>query len=275
MFGYVVPNFDTLDSSQIARYRSLYCGVCRSLRRYGLSGRMTLTYDLVYLAALLSSLYEPEETATVHRCAPHPWRKHLEVESAVVDYAADMNLALCYHKALDDWKDEKRPAARLASNAFSGSYERVRSVYPEKCAAIESALKRIDEAQRPESFDTDAAVNAFADLMAELFVWRADRWAEDLRLCGAALGRFIYLMDAYDDAARDRKRGLPNPFAANCNSEEVRELLTVLLGESAAAFERLPLEKDLPLLRNILYSGVWTRFTGKTAREKEKQHGSV
>ena len=82
-------------------------------------------------------------------------------------------------------------------------------------------------------------------------------------------------MDAFDDAVRDQKRGLPNPFSANSDPEDVRELLTVLLGESAAAFERLPLEKDLPLLRNILYSGVWTRFEGKTARKKEKQHGSV
>ena len=275
MFGYVVPNFDTLDHSQIARYRSLYCGMCRSLRRYGTSGRMTLTYDLVYLAALLSSLYEPKETVSIHRCTPHPFRRHDEVESAVVDYAADMNLALCYHKTLDDWKDEKRPAARIASHALSDGYRRVRSAYPEKCAAIESALKRSDNAQRPESFDADAAANAFADLMAELFVLREDRWADDLRLCGAALGRFIYFMDAFDDAVRDQKRGLPNPFSANADPEEVRELLTVLLGESAAAFERLPLEKDLPLLRNILYSGVWTRFEGKTARKKEKQHGSV
>ena len=37
-------------------------------------------------------------------------------------------------------------------------------------------------------------------------------------------------------------------------------MLEVTLGECTAAFERLPLIKDVDILRNILYDGVWSKF---------------
>ena len=37
-------------------------------------------------------------------------------------------------------------------------------------------------------------------------------------------------------------------------------MLEITLGECAAAFERLPLIKDIDILRNILYDGVWSKF---------------
>ena len=38
--------------------------------------------------------------------------------------------------------------------------------------------------------------------------------------------------------------------------------------DCALAFERLPLEQDLDLLRNILYSGVWTKWISAKQRNQ-------
>ena len=47
MFGYITVNKDELKIKDYRRYRAFYCGVCHSLgEHYGLSGRMTLTYDI-------------------------------------------------------------------------------------------------------------------------------------------------------------------------------------------------------------------------------------
>ena len=39
----------------------------------------------------------------------------------------------------------------------------------------------------------------FGELMAELFDYRQDHWSPELRSIGFHLGKFIYLLDAYDD----------------------------------------------------------------------------
>ena len=57
MFGYVRPCLESLDEAQKKRYRAWYCGLCQSLGdRHGFRGRMTLTYDMTFLAIFLSAL---------------------------------------------------------------------------------------------------------------------------------------------------------------------------------------------------------------------------
>ena len=86
-------------------------------------------------------------------------------------------------------------------------------------------------------------------------------------------------LDAYEDVEKDIKTGNYNPlkqifpnnpdFADNC-----RELLTMMMAECSREFERLPILLYADILRNILYSGVWCRYTmvtEKRAQEKEKQ----
>lgn len=283
MFGYITPQHDTLAPEVLARYRSLYCGICHALgNHYGIKGRLTLTYDLTFLACVLSSLYEPKEDVTAARCIVHPTKKLPFVQSDIVTYAADINLALVYHKLLDDWKDDKNAAAYVSVKTLEKAYQKVCRAYPVQCKAIEDDLAQITQAEKTSPFQVDDALNAFADLMGKLFLYKEDRWSDTLYTLGASLGRFIYMMDAFDDCARDAKKGLPNPFDADPDEQKVKKLLTILLGECAMALESLPLEQDLDILRNILYSGVWTRFRMRveknaktTPRDRKETHGSV
>lgn len=50
-----------------------------------------------------------------------------------------------------------------------------------------------------------------------------------------------------------------------------RAALELCIGEAATAFERLPLEQDLDLLRNILYSGVWTRWAAREEKRSKQE----
>ena len=63
MFGYVTASWKELTASEKDRYSSIYCGICRRIRaQSGQTARIALSYDMAFLAALLMSLYEPEET---------------------------------------------------------------------------------------------------------------------------------------------------------------------------------------------------------------------
>ena len=125
----------------------------------------------------------------------------------------------------------------------------------------------------------DLAAGAFGKLMAELFVYKEDMWEQELRNFGFYLGKFIYIMDAYDDLEEDLKTGSYNPLkAVKKNSKDdndyentVQQILVMMMAEATAAFEKLPLLWDSEILRNILYSGVWAKYNKKQKEKQEKQ----
>jgi hypothetical protein len=271
MFGYVFANVRALSKEDEARYRACYCGLCQALRaRGGFAGQMTLTYDMTFLILLLSSLYEPKEQADSLRCATRPFRRHAYWTNRFTDYAADMNLALAYYNCLDDWQDDKNLFMYAEAGLIKKSLEGVRARYPRQLSAIEACMAELREIEQAANCGFDAAINCFGKLMGELFVPQEDEWSPRLRAMAGALGRFIYVMDAYEDVDSDIKKGRFNPLASarpDADFEErARELLELLIGECAAEFEKLPLIQDAELLRNILYSGLWARYYAKKGK---------
>lgn len=74
MFGYVTIYRKGLVKEDLDRYQAYYCGLCRALgQTYGLPGQLTLSYDMAFVAILLSALYEPETRFRTGRCAPIPF----------------------------------------------------------------------------------------------------------------------------------------------------------------------------------------------------------
>ena len=95
MFGFVAASVEELTPEEKQRYNSVYCGICRRIRSQSSNlSRLTLSYDTTFLALLLMSLYEPEETGGDHACVLHPIRKKHWVDNDCIRYAADMNVIL-------------------------------------------------------------------------------------------------------------------------------------------------------------------------------------
>ena len=273
MFGYVTPNLPALSEQEQTRYRAHYCGLCHAIgNRHGSLARMALTFDLTYLTIFLSSLYEPEEKSGTGRCMPHPVKEHAWAISPVTDYAADMTIALTYHKCLDDWQDDRNLAAKGASAWLKKAYAKVKAAYPRQCDCIEKSLRALVAVEQQRDPSPDAAAKCFGELMAELFVMQEDYWSGALRAFGYSLGRYIYLLDATCDYDKDVKKGSYNPvILMGKKPEDMRPTLELLLGDASAAFEKLPLIQDEEILRNILYSGVWLGYN-EYLHKKEKKN---
>ncbi len=91
-----------------------------------------------------------------------------------------------------------------------------------------------------------------------------DEWQESLRTMGFFLGKFIYLMDAYEDVEEDMEKGRYNPLIRKFSDpdfeEEMKTTLTMMMAGCCKEFEKLPILENAEILRNILYSGVWYRY---------------
>lgn len=80
------------------RYQAYYCGLCRTLgRRYGRTGQLALSYDMAFVAILLTALYDTPTAFSEGRCVPHPLKKRPRADNELLDYAADMTAALAYY----------------------------------------------------------------------------------------------------------------------------------------------------------------------------------
>lgn len=274
MFGYVTINTAVLDEQAKARYGAFYCGLCKTLKeRYGNQGRITLSNDMTFLYILLTALYEPEERGTQGLCVLHPGKKRPFLQNDFSAYVADMNLALAYHKCLDNWTDDHSRAGLLQARLLEKAYAKVSASHPQKCAFIAQCLKASDELEKTPGASIDAMANQTGLLLGELYALQNDYWSGLMRAMGEALGRFIYVMDAYEDLPADLAKGRFNPLIVYHEQPQYEELmkdsLTLLISECTSAFELLPITQDVDILRNVLYSGIWSRYAA-LLRKAEK-----
>lgn len=279
MFGYVIANCKTLSEAERLRFRAFYCGMCKTLKdRYGNLGRFTLSYDMTFLAVVLSALYEPEENFSQARCLPHPFRPHDLLVNPMMDYAVDLNVALAYHKCADNWHDDRNPASAAAMLALKGAYARAETFRPRQCRAIEEWMRKVADIEKRGLEEIDLPMNLTGRMLGTLFQYDPqDFWADSLYRMGEGLGRFIYFMDAYDDLRRDVRRKKYNPLKSMMHQADFERLckdgLTMMMADCADAFEDLPIVKDAELIRNILYSGVWAKY-GYIQTQKAKSKGA-
>lgn len=280
MFGYVNVYKPELKMKDFYKYKAYYCGLCKTLKdKYGRFGQMTLSYDMTFLILLLTSLYESETTRLQDRCLVHPVKKHDTLVNEITEYVADMNIALTYHHLIDDWMDEKSLAGLAGAGLLKQQYKRISKKYPRQCRVANESLTKLSECERQEETNIDLVSRCFGELMAELFVYREDRWEQNLRSIGFYLGKYIYILDAYDDMEKDRKKKSYNPLQAfgegETFDEDCRNMLTMMMAQCTREFEKLPCLLDIDILHNILYDGVWTKFDEiqkERSRRKEQKH---
>lgn len=276
MFGYIVMNQPEMKFKDYDLYRSFYCGLCRELKeRYGLSGQISLNYDLTFLLVLLSALYEPPTRKGKTRCVMHPVCRQPVRKNEITEYAADMNIILTYYKCDDDWRDERKLLKLAYARLLKNKNRRLAAHYRQKTKIVVSCLEQLSAWEKAGEQDIDKMAGCFGKIMEEMFAYHQDEWEPTLRRMGFYLGKYIYLLDAYEDVEKDVKNGNYNPFSKTYMMEEfqenTRKLLIMMLAECCREFEKLPIIKYGDILRNILYSGVWVRFEEVSRKRRERQ----
>ncbi len=278
MLGYMMIRREELRFREFDRYRAYYCGLCRAIgKRAGAPARLALSFEMTFLAMLLTSLYEEEPTRSDVRCGLHPLHKQQAFSSCAIDYCADCSALVSYYDLRDGWEDERRPLRLAASAALSRASREAGKRLPRQRQAVETYLGELHALEKRGDPDLDGAAKLTGAMLAELYDMRRDVYSADLRTLGDSVGRFIAFLDSFEDLERDARQGNYNPllaisdrldFTATCE-----EMLSGMMAPGADAFERLPILDDAEIMRNILYSGMWLRFERAAEARKAKKNG--
>lgn len=269
MFGYIVINRKDLSREDKVRYKQSYCGLCKALSsKYGLVGSTLLSFDMTFVALLLEDLYNDEGKIIKSRCHSHPIKLEYR-HTFFSDYCANMQVLLSLFSLKDKVKDEGKYSFLL--KRLEKKEEEHKKEFPRQYESVRNTIERLDEMEKENCQDPLLMSKISSKLLEEVFVpFEGDLFSSDLSRLGRAIGRFSYLMDAYDDLEKDLKKNTYNPFKEMEKrpdfKEYVKELLKDAATDAALTLEHLPLDENLNILKNIIYSGIWAGFERKESK---------
>ncbi|WP_425446914.1 DUF5685 family protein [Dethiothermospora halolimnae] len=291
MFGYVKPYKSELKVREYDVFKGYYCGLCKSIgKEFNQLNRMGLNYDLTFLGLLLSSLDEKKDIVKVQGCIANPLKKKPIIDSNMyLEYTSNISIMLVYFKLLDDWKDEKSIKALVGIIPFLTSIRKAKKAYKNKYCHIKKQLDHLSELENNKCDIIDKSADAFGKLMEEL--WNPP-FIEDnkkkriLKWLGYNLGRWIYIIDAYNDIERDLEKSNYNPVILQYKYKEEESIenfknrikdnigfsLTLTLDNIAKSFELLDIKYNRSLLENIIYMGTRHKMEQIIYKE-ERGHG--
>lgn len=266
MFGYVRINKMDLTFREFDYYKGYYFGLCKYLKEnHGEVSRLSLNYDITFLIVILTALYKLDSDITYERCIANPLKKKMRIVNEITEYAASMNILLSYYKLEDNLYDDNGIKDKLAYELYKGKLKKAYEKYPQKAEYIKQQLGNLRELEKQESKSIDKVSNTFGNLMGEIFVYKKDEYEQNLRNIGFNLGKYIYILDAYEDLEEDNKKGRYNPFIDYIDKKEelknkVDRLISMSLGMATKNIEQLNLEFNKSIIDNIIYSGVYLRY---------------
>lgn len=266
MFGYVRINKMDLTFREFDYYKGYYCGLCKYLKEnHGEVSRLSLNYDITFLIVILTALYKLDSDITYERCIANHLKKKMRIVNEITEYAASMNILLSYYKLEDNLYDDNGIKDKLAYELYKGKLKKAYEKYPQKAEYIKQQLGNLRELEKQESKSIDKVSNTFGNLMGEIFVYKKDEYEQNLRNIGFNLGKYIYILDAYEDLEEDNKKGRYNPFIDYIDKKEelknkVDRLISMSLGMATKNIEQLNLEFNKSIIDNIIYSGVYLRY---------------
>jgi hypothetical protein len=282
MFGYVRINKMDLTFREYEHYKAYYCGLCKYLKRNHTElSRMTINYDITFLIVLLSSIYQPSAQVFHEKCIVDPVKKKKHIINEITEYAASMNILLAYYKLEDDVNDEGDIKSRLVRRAYRKSFKTAYDKYPQKADFIKACLGELRSLEEDQSTSIDRTSNCFARLLEEIFDYKDDEYRDRLRKVGFNIGKYIYIMDAYEDLDQDLEKGRYNPFSSYKDDREglkvkVDKLIGMTLARLEEAILNLDIKVNKSIIDNIIYSGVYLRYKGLiNGADKKKQEANM
>jgi len=293
MFGYVTPYKMELKIKDYEMFKAYYCGLCISIKNnFSNVCRMTLNYDMTFLGILLDSLEYSKHKYVVTKCIAHPMKKKPKViDNRALDYAAFCNVSLVYYKLLDDYNDDNSLSKKFISMYIKKFINKSKEDLSPILVNIEENIKKLSFLEKSgEIISIDELSDPFASLTAFIvsYYYKDETFYNELYDLGYNLGRWIYIIDAFDDLKEDMEKHKFNAINKAFNVENlpyedliikegnrIEFNLIMSANSTSEALDKLPINKNKDLLFNILQLGLMNKIETIKSRSDKKHEKSL
>lgn len=283
MFGYIRIFRQYLNDNDFQLFNAYYCGLCKETGKRSSIARLGLSYDMTFLAILIDALSDDVSPICKCRCMLHPFSKKHKISSCrALSYSADISILLLYRKMEDDFKDEHSLKSFLGMILSKPSFKKIQKKYISTDKKINFELSRLSQLEAEHCSEPDMLADCFAKVCEIIFTpdfIKNSNTKDILSWLGYNIGRWIYLIDAFDDFEQDVKSKNYNPLVATEKNiqdviTEYEPSLTHTLSNIAAAYDLLKIQRNNNILENILYVGL-SAMQSKILNTPEGFNGSI
>ncbi|MGN9020224.1 DUF5685 family protein [Lachnospiraceae bacterium HCP1S3_C3] len=275
MFGYIRIQKEELKMRDYYTYNKKYCTLCHMIgKNYGFIYRMILSYDVTFLMLVLEN-FDTSYSNISFRC-PINLRKKVNAEFSerVTEYTAFINYYLAVLKLKDDIEDDNIIIKKLALKKFMSNlqYKSVATKYTNEIQVLSDMMSNINELEKNNT-SFDVLTNAFAEFFTEIFriyfrlydIEVKEMIKDKIYTIVYNLGKWIYMMDAYDDYIEDIKNGRFNLLTTMMQKDDSAEKINthkkiaimngILIYKMKKAFNEIKWEKNGEIIDNIISYG--------------------
>ena len=238
-------------------------------KKYGIAARFILNYEFVFLAMLLWEEKHPPRLLR-KRCIASPIRRKDYCEpNRSLEISAAYSIILFMWKLKDSIEDEpffKSLPHRLLYVIFCKAFKKASADFPKFEKEVSAQISALSVVEKDFEKSIDIAADKFAQILCAAVPEDAPcSTKRPMRELLYHVGRWIYIIDAYDDFKDDIKKGRYNAVASKfCENNkltafgETRVKTTLKHSNNliCSAFELLPENTWAQVLRNIIYLGM-------------------
>lgn len=289
LFGYVIPFKPEMKIREYDIFKSYYCGLCKELgSNYNQLTRFGLSYDFTFLSLLLSSLREDKDNVTKENCIAHVFKKQNIIKgNRELKYCADMSIILYYLKLIDDVKDDHSIKAFFLSLIYYLPYRKAKKKHNIKYLRIKKLLDNLSCLEKDNCNIIDMCAHNFGSIVRTIFQPEYIKDKDSLKILGWMgynLGRWVYILDAYNDMEDDIKHNNYNPIICQYGTDEygsnetktnIEFILTYTLENVAKSFDLLNIKRNKCIIENIIFLGTRNIMENILYKGEERNEESI
>ncbi len=268
MFGYVKSDIPNMYVKDTVLYKALYCGLCKGIgKTCGTKARLTLSYDLAFLSALIHNVMGVDVEVKKQHCIIHPLTKRPIAEvDKLTERIAVLNVILAYYKAEDAVNDKE--GGKYKKALLKSAFKKAKKLEPKLEEIVKNRYQQLRKLEVANCDSIDISADPFGNMMKDVVkVISEEFYSEELGQISYDLGKWVYLIDALDDYDKDLKKKSFNVFynVYKCNSKkellelkgsEILQYLTPPIMEIGELSRRLNYKFNHDLCDNVLQRGL-------------------
>lgn len=276
MFGYIKKDIYELKYKDIILYKNLYCSLCNGLKNnLGNVSRLLTSYDATFFLAIFDGLDNNKKDIAI-RCPLNPFLKKIKfsVSETAIDYVSLISVYYAITKMEDNWIDEKKIRYKFMKNHILKK-RKVQYKLSQNQNLIDKLKKVLDEYYQMENNPKAYTFDKFSNKMGELFgivfsefvyVSNIEHSKDILYSLGFSVGKWIYIVDAFDDLKDDKKKNNFNPIFYmkdyddnTCDDficDKILFINSILTDKMLDDLSKLTIERNLMIIQNIIKFGM-------------------
>lgn len=283
MFGYITPLKIELKVKEFEYFRSYYHGLCYAIKNnFGNIPRLTLNYDMTFIGFILEGLSNESIIIENKRCIKHPtYDIQVIKDTNALRYAANLSITFFDYKLKDNINDDNSKKSKIF-NIFLSPYSKKAALnYDHINSVIKLNLANLSSMETERNFNSlDQICHPFSHIMASILKDYPHNLFEDSNILrdrlynlGYCIGKYIYLMDAFDDLEEDILSDQFNPLIVThkLDIENYKDILSEIINEMEflilscisnckEILDSINLLKHREILNNIITLGMTNEF---------------